>query len=42
MRARETKMMVGMATWMSARAATVVDSVPPTLVHVVCYVHVHY
>ena len=25
------KMRVGMAGWMSARAATVVDSVPPTL-----------
>ena len=25
------KMMVGMAGWMSARAATVVDRVPPTL-----------
>jgi hypothetical protein len=26
-----TKMRVGMAGWMSARAATVVDRVPPTL-----------
>jgi hypothetical protein len=30
-RPRVTKMSVGMAGWMSARAATVVDSVPPTL-----------
>ena len=29
--AMAAKMMVGMAGWMSAKAATVVDNVPPTL-----------